>query len=383
MKKHSKKFKIMLSAVIVLVIVLATAATCFADGEASMPFQAEVFVNGSSIGNCTTIQDFNKLLTDNPGSGDMLVKSANRASWHFWEPIVIPAGAEYRITFKMTDSTRGWYFKRGCGIRVEADNVSLDFGHGPDFSDTYQQNEYGGLIYVTGDNFTLKNIDISGTSAKYHGGAIYTEGNNTTIENCTFSNCTAEEYGGAIYAKNYGCKIKGCTFKECTAKGGWAGAVYLNYGGKSKKDLALIENCDFNNCSANGGYGEALFLGYDFIHVKGCQFYNTTVTDDICYVGIHATDDVRFDNCDFKSNKAAEGYDEFVDIWGTKGYTVVQGCTSENPNEDRFYHCNVDPNASGAVISSGNLWIVIVGGVVVLGGIAAIIIVSKKKKKKA
>ena len=371
MKYHSI-FKIMLRVAIVLVLVLTTAATCFAGYETQWPFQAEVFVNGNSIGTCGTIQEFNQLLVNNPGSGDMVVKAAEDVYWALNKQIVIPKGAEYNISFDITE--HNCYLEPGCSFKIEADNVTIDFDCKLDLLRNFLQNENGGLVYVTGNNVTIKNLYMSNLSAKYYGGAIYTEGNNTTIENCGFTDCTAGYYGGAIYAEKYGCKVNGCTFTGCTANGGWAGAIYLNYGGKSEQDRALIENCKFDKCSANGGHGEALFIGDDYTHVKGCEFYNTTVTSDICYVGNSANVNIRFENCKFYNNEPADGYDEFIDIWGTRSTTVVSGCSSDNPSEDKFYSC------TGSFISEGNLGIIIVLSVLALGGIVAVVIVNKKKK---
>ena len=115
-------------------------------------------------------------------------------------------------------------------------------------------NNYGGAIYIYGDNGKINTTEFVGNDAS-KGGAIYVDGHGWSIHDSTFTNNTATATstvngdGGAILWVGAQGSIDGCEFSGNNASYR-GGAIYLD-----GSDSTYITNTDFTNnyAGVNGG----------------------------------------------------------------------------------------------------------------------------------
>ncbi|MDL2247059.1 hypothetical protein LJB96_05535, partial [Methanobrevibacter sp. OttesenSCG-928-K11] len=97
-------------------------------------------------------------------------------------------------SYKYDQTTDGYYRE---GITINKTNFVLDGGNY-----TIDGDGKARIFHITGNNVTIKNLNLINGKATEHGGAIYTTGQSINIHNSTFINNTAtnssNSYGGAI-----------------------------------------------------------------------------------------------------------------------------------------------------------------------------------------
>lgn len=174
---------------------------------------------------------------------------------------------------------------------------------------------------VTGNNVLIEGIKFTNFSYNGYGGVIYCSANNVTIKNCTFANNVAVDDGGAIYFFNANNSyVSDCLFVNNTASSG--GAVAW-----SMFNNATVSNCTFIGNLAKINAGAIKFLGFSKATATDCIFINNTAQGSNGGAVYWASPDGTLDNSIFINNTALF-YGGAV-YWGAERGTV-SNCTFKN-----------------------------------------------------
>jgi len=187
------------------------------------------------------------------------------------------------------------------GVKVNYDNYVLD-GKGY----TINGNNEARIFQITGENVTIKNLNLINGKTTNNGGAIYTQTNNLKIINTTFTNNVANNYGGAIHAKNV--NVTGSKFIDNTANY-YGGAIFAT-------DVNVIGST-FTGNTANQA-GGAIYTTNN-VEVVGSKFIDNTANTS--GGAIRADNKVNVTGSNFTSNtaKASGGaiYAKNVNVTGS------------------------------------------------------------------
>ena len=162
------------------------------------------------------------------------------------------------------------------------------------------------IIYVEGDNVTLKNIVfVNGNpqSNVYAGAIHFYETINCNIINCTFIDNSAKEDEGAICMLGCeNCIITNCTFKHNIAQTKKGGAL----------SLYSCKNCVVSNSSFTDNYAEtnggAIYLSTNYnCIIANCTFKNNTANEEGGALFFTSCENETLFNCTFIDNKARTG----------------------------------------------------------------------------
>ena len=214
----------------------------------------------------------------------------------------------------------------GGAIYVAGNNALIDLVN---FEKCIAYYYDGGAIYVTGLNSTISNSKfaenrVDGSEAR--GGSINIQGNVTKILNCIFDKCTAYE-GGVVYVNGYNVTIDGYSCNRSLATNG--GAIYImgdyvsisnfnmsytnatQYGGAIyvAGDFVSIDNSNFTRCIAYNNDGGALFVAGSNTTIKNSNFIENRVTGSDAHGGsIYIQgENIGLENCTFTRCTAYEG----------------------------------------------------------------------------
>lgn len=170
-------------------------------------------------------------------------------------------------------------------------------------------NDYGGALYVTGDNLKIINCTFSSNSARY-GGAVYSNGDNVSIIDCKFSNNYVDYTGAAFELDGNGNYVSGCTFTSNVGyhAGGDVAWVGLN---------GILENCQFASVNSKskasqfggavvwmGANGQLLKSSFSNYYAKryGSAVYWKGANGTLNYNIFLNTDNTYWGNPDYASN---------------------------------------------------------------------------------
>ena len=294
---------------------------------------------------------------------------------------------QYGVSNKMYDALYSPAFY------VDSDDVTLDFG-----SCTFENlvSIEDAIIYVEGNNCTIRGGVFNDCRSSDDGGVIYIEGDDydydedddvvitdgCIVVGCTFNNCCTDGSGdgGAIYLDCQHSLVSGCTFNncKCTTDGG---AIAVNQDGCS------IENCNFTECKAPDD-GGAIYLctGVDYTYITNCKFSGCKWTsgwvglDDSCGSIFSCNDNcsnIAFEGCTFTLNEG----EDFDYAFDTVSSTSFKNCNQFNNEVSvSMKYGRRSASNTGSVLSTGNIVIICVVAVVAVAGVAAAVVVSKKKK---
>jgi predicted outer membrane repeat protein len=219
------------------------------------------------------------------------------------------------------------------GVTVNYDNYVLD-GKGY----TINGNNEARIFQITGENVTIKNVNLINGKTTNNGGAIYTQTNNLKIINTTFTNNvanfggairandvtvtgsnfidnTVNQNGGAIFAAG-NVTVIGSNFTDNTAqdRGGAINAnnvtvIGSNFTGNTAQDGgAIYENnnvkvtgSNFTNNIARRWGGAIIALN---VNVTGSNFTGNTAQE---YGGAIRANNVKVTGSNFTDNTAQDG----------------------------------------------------------------------------
>ncbi|MDR0913166.1 MAG: hypothetical protein LBM96_11310, partial [Methanobrevibacter sp.] len=164
-------------------------------------------------------------------------------------------------------------------FKIEGNGITINniiFKNGNDDDD-------GGAIHVSGDNFTVRNSNFINNSADGSGGggAIYSGGSNFVVINSNFINNSAFSNGGAIYDQwastsddmGNGFIVLNSNFTGNIARDNNGGAMYL-----LSDSNVTIKNSNFINNSAINGYsgGAISISGSNSFILENSNFINNS-----------------------------------------------------------------------------------------------------------
>ena len=270
-------------------------------------------------------------------------------------------------SFDRTQAPNGYggaVYIEGVNALVENSNFTHSFAN------------YGGVLFIAGDDAKIINDTIRYVWAFEYGGAIYVSGDNALLDSNIFeyTNVSAKtmEYsgsGGAIFIWGDNINVTSSIFNTCIAeKGGTGGAICI-YGANVN-----IEYSNFTNCSApdyienDGGAGSAgaLAIGGDNLRVFECNFSD-------CFsrnggVAFIAGSNTEIINCNIINNTAdLDGGALYIFGSDTHIYnTTFTNCSTERIGgaifillgentfieESKFYNCTSEDG--GAIYIEGN-----------------------------
>ena len=200
----------------------------------------------------------------------------------------------------------------------------------------------GGAVYVSGSNTNISNVDMSYNNAT-NGGAIYISGANTTImyTNITHNRAT-KTHGGALYAAGSHATISYCNFdfNEAKQRGG---AIYWESGYTGD----IILGCNFTNDSSNSNPGGSIFwLTSSNITIKDCLFVNSTIKGTNGHGGainLYSNKNGLVDNCTFINCVSAKdgGAIYYANDANTAYNSTLSNCT--------FINCSSATRSGGAI----------------------------------
>ena len=197
-----------------------------------------------------------------------------------------------------------------------------------------ESGSYGGGMYISNSNPTLKDCIFTGnTSGNNGGGMVNNSESSPTLDNCTFINNTAEtsgggmwneddsnpllidctfinntskSSGGGMYNYNNSPTLHGCTFEDNT--GSWGGGMYIHF-----TSSATLTNCTFTTNSAEFGGG----IRCGEATITGCQFIQNIATSGggIYSSGSSSKNSPTISNSNFCENDP----DAIYGNWNNKG----------------------------------------------------------------
>ncbi|WP_296878470.1 Ig-like domain repeat protein [uncultured Methanobrevibacter sp.] len=144
----------------------------------------------------------------------------------------------------------------GGAIYIEGDDSKvLD-----SFISLTNSTQDGGGLYIEGDNSFVSGTNLTMCFSEKDGGAIYIEGTNTTIKGADISKSNTTLYGGVIYIKGADAKVIDSTMKQAHAQTG--GAIYV-YGANT-----VINGSSISMTSADYNGGAVYIAGNNAIIEK-------------------------------------------------------------------------------------------------------------------
>ena len=257
------------------------------------------------------------------------------------------------------------------------------------FENNFAENDYGGAIYIQGNNANITNCTLTNNSAPVggaiqivgsdagiydsklvennaiQGGAVYIEGNDATVNNSTFTNNTATHNlgsgivddsskvtsGGAMFIQSNNVNIKDTSFESNVAEGnysttgfttGFGGGLYL------LGQNPIFDNVNFTHNDATLGGG--VYIEGNNIDASNINLYNNTaVQGGAVYID---GNDTSLDKITAKENKAIQG-----------GAIYIQGqhtAVANSTFEDNIVTHDIDsikPGAETLLTMGGGIYI--------------------------
>ena len=257
------------------------------------------------------------------------------------------------------------------------------------FENNFAENDYGGAIYIQGNNANITNCTLTNNSAPIggaiqivgsnagiydsklvennaiQGGAVYINGNAATVNNSTFTNNTATHNlgsgivdnsskitsGGAMYVESNNVKVFDTSFESNVAEGnysttgfttGFGGGLYL----LGQNPNFVNVNFTQNDATLGGG----VYIEGNNVDASNINLYNNTaVQGGAVYI---AGNDITLDKITAKENNAIQG-----------GAIYIQGQNTEVYNstfEDNLVTRDIDlikPGAETLFTMGGGIYI--------------------------
>ena len=242
------------------------------------------------------------------------------------------------------DLTKDYVAESGGRISFSKDVVLTINGNGH----TIDANGKSGIFHITNGNLILNNLTLKNGNGD-NGGAltIHENAKSLTLNHVKFLNNHAEYSGGAIYydgpnAQDY-TRLRDCYFEGNSAKL-FGGAIYYN----AKEDIR-INNCIFKSNKCEGGntrQGGAIF-SRTRTYIDGCAFIDNLGFDEGGAIYSTKFLDIIYSN--FTNNRVNVDYGGVIishhggAIYSTGTISNIIGCNFNN---------NIAKNYGGAIYSA-------------------------------
>ncbi len=222
------------------------------------------------------------------------------------------------------------------GIKVTRNNYVIDGqGHIIDGSGK------AGLLYLLGENITVKNINFINGNARYSVVSCY--GDYEIFDGCNFTNNTALLDSGALSID--GGIVSNCNFDHNRGDAGavnsaWDDIIIVNctftnnVGNTGALDLccnAIVDNCTFYNNVASENEGGAINSNHQ-LTIKNSKFYQNSAKKG---AAIYCNRITNISNCQFVNNSASSSGTVYVynQILNIENSTFMNNTAEDGTND--------------------------------------------------
>ena len=198
------------------------------------------------------------------------------------------------------------------GIKVTRNNYVID-GQGHTIDGSGQ----AGLLYLLGENITVKNINFINGNARYSAVSCY--GDCEIFDGCNFDHNRGD--AGAIKSVWDDIIIVNCTF---TNNVGNTGALDLSCN-------AIVDNCTFYNNVASENEGGAINSNHQ-LTIKNSKFYQNSAKKG---AAIYCNRITNISNCQFVNNSASSSGTVYVynQILNIENSTFMNNTAEDGTND--------------------------------------------------